>query len=257
MAKDPAFLFYPNDYLGGTMGMTFEEKGAYMELLMLQFNRGHMTKHMMAQTVGQLLDKVLDKFEKDEQGLYFNTRLELEKEKRKAFVNSRLNNKSGVNQYTKKGGHMTSHMENENRNENENTIRDDFGKSENLLVPKMAKVFKEKNSNYTQDQNFDFPALKQIAQFICKQTGVSFQPQNADVQKIVLDSWEIISEWIADHKHYSNHNLQQIFKYIQSISTEIKNGKSGNIKTPGKSSTKATSAGLHQVFAKRYGKGAA
>jgi len=38
MAKDPAFLFYPNDYIGGTMGMTFEEKGAYIELLMLQFN---------------------------------------------------------------------------------------------------------------------------------------------------------------------------------------------------------------------------
>ena len=46
MAKDPAFLFYPNDWLGGTMGMTFEEKGAYMELLMMQFNRGHMTSHM-------------------------------------------------------------------------------------------------------------------------------------------------------------------------------------------------------------------
>lgn len=24
MAKDPAFLFYPNDWLGGTMGMTFD-----------------------------------------------------------------------------------------------------------------------------------------------------------------------------------------------------------------------------------------
>ena len=47
MAKDPAFLFYPNDYIGGTMGMTFEEKGAYIELLMLQFNRGHMTTHMI------------------------------------------------------------------------------------------------------------------------------------------------------------------------------------------------------------------
>ena len=33
MSKDPAFLFYPNDYLGGTMGMTFEMKGAYIDLL--------------------------------------------------------------------------------------------------------------------------------------------------------------------------------------------------------------------------------
>ena len=43
MGKDPAFLFYPGDYLSGTMGMTFEEKGAYVELLMMQFNRGHVT----------------------------------------------------------------------------------------------------------------------------------------------------------------------------------------------------------------------
>lgn len=124
MAKDPAFLFYPNDWIGGTMGMSFEEKGAYMELLMLQFNRGHMTTYMIGQTVGQLWDKVKDKFVQDEQGLWYNVRLEIEKEKRKTFTESRRNNIKGSNQHTKKDphidGHMTSHMENENENVNEN-----------------------------------------------------------------------------------------------------------------------------------------
>lgn len=114
MAKDPAFLFYPNDWLGGTLGMTFEEKGAYMELLMLQFNRGHMTKDMIGQTVGQLWVKLEDKFRMDDNGLWFNERLELEKEKRKQFVSSRVNNKKGKNQYSHMNGHMTSHMDNEN-----------------------------------------------------------------------------------------------------------------------------------------------
>ena len=95
MAKDPAFLFYPNDWLGGTMGMTFEQKGAYMELLMLQFNRGHMTEHMIGQTVGQIWDGLKDKFQKDKDGLWFNERLEVEKTKRKSYVTSRLNNKTG------------------------------------------------------------------------------------------------------------------------------------------------------------------
>jgi hypothetical protein len=126
--KDPAFLFYPNDWIGGTMGMTFEEKGAYMELLMMQFNRGHMTKHMIGQTVGQLWDNIKDKFVIDSEGLYYNERLEIEKEKRKAFTDSRRNNIKGQNQYSKKEGHkkghMTSHMENEN--ENENTIKKVF-----------------------------------------------------------------------------------------------------------------------------------
>jgi len=126
MAKDPAFLFYPNDWIGGTMGMTFEEKGAYMELLMTQFNRGHMTTHMIGQVVGQIFEKIQDKFIKDEEGLWYNERLEEEKLKRQNFTKSRRNNVSGQNQHTKKeekieenmgghlGGHMTTHMEDEN-----------------------------------------------------------------------------------------------------------------------------------------------
>lgn len=135
--KDPAFLFYPNDWLGGTMGMTFEQKGAYMELLMLQFNRGHMTKHMIGQILGQnggqLWDVIKDKFEVDPDGNYFNRRLEEEQNKRKAFTESRRNNIGGKNQHTKKETknrsydqtndlHMTKHMENENVNENEVVI---------------------------------------------------------------------------------------------------------------------------------------
>lgn len=116
MGKDPAFLFYPGDWLGGTIGMTLEEKGAYMELLMLQFNRGHMTLDMIGQTVGHLWVKVQDKFVQDSAGLWYNTRLDSEKEKRKNFVSSRRNNKDGKNQHNKEAGHMTSHMENENRN---------------------------------------------------------------------------------------------------------------------------------------------
>jgi uncharacterized protein YdaU (DUF1376 family) len=127
MSKDPAFLFYPNDYIGGTMGMTFEEKGAYMELLMLQFNRGHMTTHMIGQTVGQTWVKIQDKFIKDADGLWYNERLDLEKERRKTFTESRRNNVSGKNQHTKNKekevGHMTTHMTGhmENVNINVNT----------------------------------------------------------------------------------------------------------------------------------------
>lgn len=128
--KDPAFLFYPNDYIGGTMGMTFEQKGAYMELLMTQFSRGHMTYDMIAHVLGQghaqLWDLIQDKFLKDEKGLYYNERLEYEQNKRKSYTASRKNNKKGNNQYTTEGGHMTSdmsnhmteHMGNGNRNRN-------------------------------------------------------------------------------------------------------------------------------------------
>jgi len=121
MAKDPALLWYPGDWLSGTHGMTLEEKGAYMELLMMQFNRGHMTEHMVGQVIGQLWGQVKHKFIKDDGGLWYNVRLDEEKNKRKVFTDSRKNNLTGKNQY-KKEGHMSNHMENENENRNKNGV---------------------------------------------------------------------------------------------------------------------------------------
>lgn len=125
MAKDPAFLFYPGDWLGGTMAMSFEDKGIYISLLMLQFNNGHMTKDMMGQYIGhmfgQFWDKHSSKFGQDENGLYYNKKLDAEKDRRKSFVDSRFNNKTGKNQFSevdKPDGHTTTHMSKHMENEN-------------------------------------------------------------------------------------------------------------------------------------------
>lgn len=137
MAKDPAFLFYPSDWISGTMGMTFEEKGAYLELLMAQFNQGHMTSHMVGRMVGQLWDNIKHKFKQDADGLWYNERLEEEKNKRKQFTDSRKNNLKGTNQHTKKIGHMvghtTSRMENENKDENIN--------KDNVLKKELEQIY--------------------------------------------------------------------------------------------------------------------
>lgn len=156
MAKDPAFLFYPNDWIGGTMGMTFEEKGAYMELLMAQFNRGHMTKHMIGQIVGQHWDMIQDKFKQDDKGLYYNERLELEQTKRREYSKSRNNNRSGNNQYTKKpkkeSGHMTPHMEDEDEDVNEDK---DINGSE-IETKKPVKKKKKSPHLFIDSEFFDF-----------------------------------------------------------------------------------------------------
>ena len=94
MAKDPAFLFYPNDYLGGTMGMTFEAKGAYMDILIAQFNFGHLSEKKIQSILRGCSEDVWntdlkDKFKVDMEGLYYNPRLDIEKNKRHNFVESR------------------------------------------------------------------------------------------------------------------------------------------------------------------------
>ena len=167
--KDPAILWYPSDWISGTMGMTLEEKGAYMEVLMMQFSRGHMTSQMVGQLIGQKWDAVKHKFVQDENGLWYNERMDMEKEKRKRYVDTRKNNLKGFNQYTKnKGGHMggrlTSHMENENEIENKSIIPPsiesvrryceirnngvDYNKWHNFYQSKGWKVGKEKMKDW-------------------------------------------------------------------------------------------------------------
>ena len=139
MAKDPAFLFYPGDYVSGTMGMTFEEKGAYIDLLMLQFNRGHMNTHMIQHTVGHLWEQVKCKFIQDNEGLWYNVRLDVEKDKRKTFTESRRNNikpKNKTIENTSYEIHMNSHMDSHMDSHMEN-VNEDINKDININKSKL------------------------------------------------------------------------------------------------------------------------
>lgn len=130
MSKDPAFLFYPGDWDGGTKLFTRHVKGCYMDLLMCQFHNGHMTSHDLVFILGQpdydlyWESKLKVKFIQDSDGKFYNKKLEDEQIKRRIWCESRKNNKDGKNQYsghTTKHirGHKTSHMENESVNEDE------------------------------------------------------------------------------------------------------------------------------------------
>jgi len=201
MAKDPAFLFYPGDYIGGTMGMTFEEKGAYIELLMMQFMRGHMTEHMIVQVIGQRWDNIKHKFVQDDKGLFFNVRLDEEKIKRSNFTKSRRNNKEGKNKYTKNkdkeednkvhmSGHVTSHMENENENVNED-------------INNTNKIEIQKNSNLMRKPNI--PTYDQVYEYFYRNNGTE------EMAKSFFNKHEAMG-WYFNNSPISNFtNLAQNF----------------------------------------------
>lgn len=92
--KDPAFLFYSNDFLSGTMLMTDEEKGQYITLLCLQHQKGHLKEKDMLSICKEYNEELFSKFEKDENGKYFNKRLEEEITRRKKYSESRRNNRN-------------------------------------------------------------------------------------------------------------------------------------------------------------------
>lgn len=89
--KNPAVLWYPADYLVGTMGMTWEQKGRYVELLNIQHQKGHLN---IEKLMPDCPPEVYEKFVQDKDGLWYNERMELEQQKRKKFVDSRRKNLS-------------------------------------------------------------------------------------------------------------------------------------------------------------------
>lgn len=120
--KDPALLWYFNDWTGGTATMSRHLKGCYMDLLAAQFNSGPLSldeiKTVLGTDFGQAWPALQKKFVKDDSNCYFNERLHQEKEKRIAFTESRR--KSAYARHT----HMRTDNENRNENINENEIRE-------------------------------------------------------------------------------------------------------------------------------------
>lgn len=144
MGKDPAFLFYPGSWLGGTMGMTFEEKGCYLELLMMQFNHEKFTELQAKQVLSVCFDHawpmLKQKFQTD--GLYFwNERLKEEIEKRKNFIESRRC--SGLTPKKKKA--YAKHTPKRGINKDKN--KDIYG-DKNVIPPLLEHIKK-----YCEDRN--------------------------------------------------------------------------------------------------------
>jgi hypothetical protein len=142
MAKDPAFLFYYQDFLVGTDDMTNDEVGAYIRCLCHQASKGSLTdKHMMKICLSSdIYTSVSSKFSIDEDGSLFNERLRIEVLKRAAFAESRRNNRLNSN----KNKHMKNisktyvqHMEDENENENRIKIKKEKQK---FIAPTIQEV---------------------------------------------------------------------------------------------------------------------
>jgi uncharacterized protein YdaU (DUF1376 family) len=99
MAKDPAVLWYWNDWQGGTMTLTRHQKGCYMDLLSAQFNSGPLSLDQVKTVLGtdQAIWTVLStKFKKevnsDGNEVFFNERMESEKLKRKEHSSKQSDN---------------------------------------------------------------------------------------------------------------------------------------------------------------------
>jgi uncharacterized protein YdaU (DUF1376 family) len=226
MAKDPAFNFYTNDFDQKTKFFTHEQVGMYLRLLMAQHQHGHLTEAQMMHICGRYDKDVFLKFDKDSEGKFFNDRLELEVTKKKAYAESRKNNRISKNKDTSKSydtthvKHMINHMENENEIDNEIDI-DKKGVQGKTNVPR-DKVFTEQDlpgKLIWQDE------LYQETLFRLARSHNVFNLEN------LLDRWE---GWYVNKFEWKRKSLQEMRlsfeSWIKDPKSRQQNGKTVSLK---------------------------
>jgi len=96
MSKDPAFLFYYQDFLVGTDSFSNEEIGAYIRCLCYQAHKGAISESHIQKICSKpkILEVVMKKFVPNGDGeTYYNERLKTEIETRKEYAESRRKNR--------------------------------------------------------------------------------------------------------------------------------------------------------------------
>jgi uncharacterized protein YdaU (DUF1376 family) len=118
--KDPAFLFYSADFLVGVSDLTMEERGQYITLICLQHQKGRLNDRIIALSIPNVSEYVLAKFDKDENGLYYNKRVEEEIEKRNKYITAQRENGAKGGRPKTRGFELAKAKQNPSENENEN-----------------------------------------------------------------------------------------------------------------------------------------
>ncbi len=167
MSKDPAFLFYSSDFLTGTMFMDNEQVGKFIRLMCAQHQKGRLSEKDMLKICVTHDEDIFSKFERDEAGLYFNTRLEEEVDKRKAYSESRRNNRKKKEDMLNTSLSYDKHMENEN--ENEDIVKDEVldqpieEKTKRFVKPTIEEIavyMEEKGMNNIAERFYNFYEAK-------------------------------------------------------------------------------------------------
>jgi len=94
--KDPAFLFYSQDFIVGTLTMSFSDRGKYITILSFMHQKGRLSEKNIKNLVGCISPILKEKFAIDHDGFWYNIRLEKAIEERVKYVERcKLNGSKG------------------------------------------------------------------------------------------------------------------------------------------------------------------
>ena len=181
-SKDPAFLFYPSDFILGTYTMSDEQVGKYIRLLCLQFSNGGRLTYDDVLTVlnkdEDELDRkdreILKKFQIDDDGYYYNGRLlqEITIRKERADINKENGRKGGNPNFTKGNSNPYYQKDNQtdipkdNQTVMSTVINEDNRKINIALKDENKDVIKDlKEDVKKKDKRFVIPNIEDIKEY--------------------------------------------------------------------------------------------
>jgi len=161
MSKDPAFLFYSQDFIVGVQTLSFEDRGKYITILAQMHQEGRLSEETICFIVGSVSVSLKRKFSIDENGLWYNERLEFEALKRRKYNESRAaNGKNGGRPKKLKepyGLPYAKPYENHTENENNKVIESiDLNKVNNKSIKKEKKKKEKKLEIFPEEKSEAF-----------------------------------------------------------------------------------------------------
>lgn len=219
--KDPAFLFYSQDFLVGTMTMSFDDKGKYITIMSLMHQQGRMTEETIRLLVGSVSDILKSKFKIDENGLWYNERLEIEIDKRRLFVETRRENGQLGGRPKKPLGKPKGYPKGKPRGKHKVNLMG----NENEIINSSFEFYKNQVEKAKQFNDLMSKSYVDLCRQLCKKHNEEW---------VMKDILTIKSQLTLDEysKLYakSNNNPDLIFEKISSLQTNIDyHGKYENI----------------------------
>lgn len=288
MAKRPTWPCYYNDLRGSTQDWTDEEFGAYVRLLIYQWDKGFIPgeesrRVKIAETSKQHWALLSEKFESLENGNLVNKRaVEIKEEIEKHAANQKRNiskrwkkdtndipnRYQTVYQTDTKQIPLEDEDENEIKDENKEgvtgeTIPENFIKGAGvLIVPEMLAVWKKENPEYLSKPQNDFSPLREIAEMIAEAYKLKDITQINSVNQI-KESFEKIVKFCSKDGLYKDFQLSQIAKYFNAITSKMRSEAAGKL-SPGAANKPNIIANNHDavkgaknILENKYGEGEA
>ena len=224
--KDFWFPFLFEKFLASTNGWEDDQVGAYLRLLIYQFQNGSIPKSI--KKIGRIStgakkhwDLISPKFKDDGNGgLYNDVMAGIRESRMKVYEANSVNGSKGGR--PKKNGTET---ETDRLTETERHINININKEENTregIAFDMLETFKSRFQNYWTDQEKDLPAVMQIANKIANKHSWTKDSIVHEHRKDVVTKWSEIVDFAASDKWFSTRAISDLNREWQRLMQSFK-----------------------------------